>query len=190
MKTSKSVLVVPLVCLAVIGCSNDDVANRGAGAVARVELQKQTASSEFFAEAASSASTATSEARREQSAFDDTLKPEVNSVAPVAPAAVLSGVVERSDSKRNLAVLAVGEESANLVKTGDRIAEQWTVASIELSKVVLVSHTGHTHSVLLGSHVKGDDVAVSSPPPAPPPPRPDQFMIEQAEREFNSPEND
>ena len=119
--------------------------------------------------------------------------PEV--AAPAVPHAVLSGVVERRDSQQNLAILAIGEESPNLVKPGDRVSEHWTVATVGSARLVLVAHSGHRHTVMLGSNAVQAEVqapvAPVAPPPAPPVMRmPDQHMIEMAVREFNLPEND
>ncbi|MDO9434841.1 hypothetical protein [Hydrogenophaga sp.] len=119
--------------------------------------------------------------------------PEV--AAPAVPQAVLSGIVLRRDSQQNLAILAIGEEAPNLVKPGDRVSEHWTVASVGGARLVLVAHSGHMHTVVLGSNAIQAEVqapvAPVAPQPAPPVMRmPDQHMIEMAEREFNLPEND
>lgn len=109
---------------------------------------------------------------------------------PKAPSAVLSGIVDYGDAKNNLAVLTLGEEAPRLVRQGDRVADEWTVDSVGSSKVVLVTQSGHSHTVLLGVGARKREVAAPAIPPPPSAPPPDQFMIERAAAEFNMPAND
>ncbi len=170
-------------CLGAIGCSREDASKNaaltqsGGARESRVSPSQTLASSQVARVAGPNFPVAT------------ITHAEPKATAPVAPTAVLTGVIERKDSRRNLAVLALGDRAANLVRLGDRVSEEWTVASVESTKVVLVARSGHRHPVFLGANApRGEVVAAVALPPIPP--TPDKFMIDRAEAEFNMPEND
>lgn len=167
-------------CLALFGCSNGDATKseatpEGFDGAGRIQPSQALADP---------APTPTPQPSTKASAEPAQAPP------PKAPLAVLSGIVDYRDRKNNLAVLTLGEEAPRLVRRGDRVTDEWTVDSVGSSKVVLVTQSGHSHTVLLGAGARKREVAAPAVPPPPSAPPPDQFMIERAAAEFNMPEND